>query len=159
MKLSTLRTQIQVLITVLALPSWALAQTFTGNVSVFLAETLTINEDQQIDFGVLLNEVGTCTMAPNGALSGDVLACNGFENVGLFTISGSPGLLISLSTTIGTANGITFTPTLPNGNSLLLSGPGSRAAEQIIVAGSVDISASAGNGVTQIPYTLTADYN
>lgn len=137
----------------------ALADTFSGNVNVHIVETISIVEDQQINFGTLLNESGTCTMTVTGFTFGDIFSCAGTEDVGIFTVSGSSGTTINVSASSGTANDITFNPTLPNGNTLSLTGAGPGSSGQVIVAGSIIVGTGASNGVTQIPYTLTADYN
>ena len=135
------------------------ADSFSGNVNVQIVETISIVEDQQINFGTLLNESGTCTMTATGFTFGDIFSCAGTEDVGIFTVTGSSGTTISLSTSSGTANDITFNPTLPNGNTIALTGAGPSSSEQVIVAGTINVGTGASNGVTQIPYTLTADYN
>jgi len=142
-----------------ALPGESLAQSFTGTISVEILPTITIAEIQQVDFGVLLNEVGVCNMDATGFTSGDIFSCTGNETEGRFVVSGQTGTTLNISATPGTANSITFTPTLPNGNTVALTGGGSISSAQVIVAGSIAVGAGASNGVTQIPYTLRADYN
>lgn len=142
-----------------SLHSTAVADSFSGNLNVMIVETITIVEDQQVNFGTLLNEAGTCNMTATGFTSGDIFSCAGNEDVGIFTVTGSTGASIDLSVSSGTANDITFNPTLPNGNALTLTGAGTSSSAQVIVAGSIIVGVGATNGVTQIPYTLTANYN
>lgn len=135
------------------------AQTFTGNINVRIVDTVSIVENQQVNFGVLLNETGTCVMDATGNTTGDIFSCTGNETTGLFTVTGSSNTSILLSVTPGTANDITFTPTLPNGTSLALTGAGATSSASVLVAGTLSVGPGAPNGVTQVPYTLTANYN
>lgn len=137
----------------------AYAQTFTGNVNVHVVDTISIVENQQVNFGVLLNETGTCVMDATGNTTGDIFSCIGTETTGLFTVTGSSNTSVLLSVTPGTANNITFTPTLPNGTSLALTGAGATSTASVLVAGALTVGPGAPNGVTQVPYTLTANYN
>lgn len=142
-----------------AMPGELLAQSFTGTINVEILPTITITEIQQIDFGVLLNEVGVCNMDATGFTSGDIFSCTGNETEGRFVVTGQTGTTLNLTATPGTANSITFTPTLPNGSTVALTGGGSISSAQVVVAGSIAVAAGASDGVTQIPFTLRADYN
>ncbi len=133
--------------------------TFGGNVNVRVLETITLVENQQINFGVILNEAGTCTMDATGNTTGDIFSCVGNETLGIFTVNGSSNTTVNVSVASGTANNITFAPTLPNGNTVVLTGAGASSSAQVIVAGTLTVGVGAVNGVTQIPYTLTADYD
>lgn len=137
----------------------AYADTFSGNVNVNIVQTISIVQTRQVNFGVLLNEVGTCVMDATGNTTGDILSCLGNETTGLFTVTGQSNTSVLLSVTPGTANDITFSPSLPNGTSLALTGAGATSSATVLVAGTLSVGAGALDGVTQIPFTLTANYN
>ncbi len=147
----------------LAVPALAcvpcLAETFSGNININVVDTISIVELQQVNFGVLLNQSGVCNMTATGDTSGTIISCSGNETEGLFNITGTTGSTISLTVSPGSANDITFAPSLPGGNSIVLTGTGASSSAQVVVAGSITVGVAAVNGVTQIPYTLTADYN
>lgn len=145
---------------VLLLPwSICIADTLSGNININIVNTISIVELQQVNFGVLLNQAGVCNMNGNGDTSGTIISCTGNETEGLFNITGTTGSTIALTVSPGSANDITFAPSLPNGNTLVLSGSGPASSAQVVVAGSLTVGNAANNGITQIPYTLIADYN
>ena len=139
----------------LTLSGAAFAADQAGNANVEIVSAITISEDVQIDFGQIINSDGTCTMASGGALSGTAgMGCTGTETPATFTVNGTSGSVVDISLTAGAAvDGVTYNPVLVGAASRTLTG----GAATVNVIGNI-VLASATDGVKDIAYTFTANY-
>jgi len=131
----------------------AQAESTTGNADVVILETINFTEVAHVDFGSITNADGTCTMASNGALSGQ---CAGRPagTVGDFTVTGTSGQAVNVSVGSGsTSGGVTFNPVLSSSATPTLVG----GTTTVNVIGSLDLL-SATAGAKALTYTLTVDY-
>ena len=136
------------------LPQPGLAASEVANARVEILPALGINQSTQVDFGQLHNANGSCSMDASGELSGPTeMACTGTRTPGVFTISGASGATIIVSTTQGSADGVTFEPIVAGGPSHLLD----NGQATVTVAGSLVLE-SASEGIKNITYTFTANY-
>ena len=126
-----------------------------GNANVEIVSALLISEDTQIDFGQIINLDGTCTMSSGGALSGTAgMGCTGTETAGVFTVSGTSGSVVDVSVTAGAAvDGVTYNPVVDGVLTRTLTG----GQSTVDVIGNI-VLASATDGVKDIAYTFTANY-
>jgi hypothetical protein len=138
-----------------SLSTVAVAADFNANANVEIVTAVSINETTQIDFGVLTNENGTCTMAANGALTGSAgQTCTGTETPAVFTVTGTAGKVVDVSVTAGAAvGGVTYTPAIDGAGSRTLTG----GTATVGVIGNLALS-SATDGDKNIAYTFTANY-
>lgn len=126
-----------------------------GNANVEIVSAILITEDVQIDFGQIINTDGTCNMSPGGLLSGTAgMGCTGSETAGTFTINGTSASVVDVSVTQGApVDGVTYSPTIDGAASRTLAG----GTTSVDVIGSI-VLASATDGVKDIAYTFTANY-
>ncbi len=135
-------------------PQFAVAASEIANARVEILPALGIDQTTQVDFGQLHNANGSCVMNAAGELSGpSEMACSGTRTPGVFTISGASGGTIIVSTTQGAAQGVTFQPLVAGGPSHLLE----NGQATITVGGSLILD-SASEGIKNITYTFTANY-
>lgn len=139
----------------LVVSSSALAADQAGNANVEIVSAIVISETTQIDFGQIINLDGTCTMASGGALSGTAgMGCTGTETAGVFNIAGTTGAVVDVSVTAGAAvDGVTYTPVVDGASTRTLVG----GTANVSVIGNIAL-ASATDGVKDIAYTFTANY-
>ncbi len=149
----------QLLATILAIATPVLfsgvanAESTTGNADVIILETISFNEVSPVDFGSITNADGTCTMASNGALSGQ---CAGRPNgtIGDFTVSGTAGQAVNVSVGSGSSSGgVTYNPVLSSSATPTLVGGNTT----VNVIGNL-VLLSATTGAKALTYTLTVDY-
>ena len=126
-----------------------------GNANVEIVSAIVITENTQIDFGQIINLDGTCTMASGGSLSGTAgMACTGTETPGTFQVAGTTGAVVDVSVTAGPAvDGVTFNPVIDGVLTRTLAG----GTADVDVIGNI-VLASATDGVKDIAYTFTANY-
>jgi hypothetical protein len=126
-----------------------------GNANVEIVSAILISEDTQIDFGQIINIDGTCSMASGGLLSGTTgMGCTGTETSGVFSIAGTSGAVVDVSVTPGPAvDGVTYNPVVDGVFTRTLTG----GAATVDVIGNIVLS-SASDGVKDIAYTFTANY-
>jgi hypothetical protein len=138
-----------------SLSTVAVAADLAANANVEIVTAVSINEDTQIDFGLLTNENGTCTMAASGVLTGSAgQSCTGTETPAAFTVSGTDGKVVNLSVTAGAAvGGVTYNPVIVGASSATLTG----GSATVAVIGNL-VLASATDGDKNIAYTFTANY-
>ncbi|WP_145999246.1 hypothetical protein [Oceanicoccus sp. KOV_DT_Chl] len=139
----------------ISLSTVATAADFSANANVEIVTAVSISEDTQIDFGILTNEDGTCTMASGGALTGsNGQSCTGTETPAAFTVDGTDGKVVDLSVTAGSAvDGVTYTPVIDGASTATLTG----GSATVAVIGNL-VLASATDGDKDIAYTFTANY-
>lgn len=139
----------------LAFSGAAFAADQAGNANVEIVSAIAISEDTQIDFGQIINNDGTCTMTTGGALSGTAgMGCTGTETPASFTVSGTSGAVVDISLTAGASvDGVTYNPVLDGVATRTLSG----GSATVAVIGNI-VLASATDGVKDIAYTFTANY-
>lgn len=147
-----------ILISGLVFTGAANAESATGNAQVTLLDTITFVEDQVVDFGVIPNGTGTCTMAASGVLSG-YCAGSADGTPGQFTVSGSASQAVDITVSAGsTDTGVTYNPILASNDtdtdSTTLDGSGDAV---INVIGNLDLAAATG-GARALTYTLTVNY-
>lgn len=126
-----------------------------GNANVEIVSAILISEDTQIDFGQIINIDGTCSMAAGGALSGTTgMGCTGAETSGIFSIAGTSGAVVDVSVAAGpSVDGVTYNPVVDGVLTRTLTG----GAASVNVIGNIVLS-SASDGVKDIAYTFTANY-
>jgi len=131
------------------------ADDLSSTANVNLLSALSLAETTQVDFGTLVINDGTCTMATGGALSGaGGQTCSGTQQPGLFTITGTDGQTLDISASAGAAvDGVTFNPVIDGPATVTLSG-GSATVDMI---GNLVLS-GATEGAKAISYTFTANY-
>ncbi len=138
-----------------SLSNWALAADLASNANVEIVTAISLSEDTEIDFGMLTNENGTCTMASGGALTGSAgQSCTGTETPASFTVTGTAGKVVNVSVTAGAAvDGVTYTPVIDGSTTPTLSA----GSATVPVIGNL-VLASATDGAKNIAYTFTANY-
>ena len=126
-----------------------------GNANVEIVSAITISEDTQIDFGQIINLDGTCNMATGGTLSGTAgMGCTGTETPATFTISGTTGAVVDINVTAGASvDGVTYNPVVDGVLTRTLTG----GQASVDVIGNI-VLASATDGIKDIAYTFTANY-
>ena len=118
-----------------------------------LVAEIAITEDTQIDFGILTEEDGTCTMASGGGLTGSLgQSCTGSATPGSFTITGTNGKEVDLTLTAA-VDGVTYNPLVDGDIAPRLTG----GTTTVAVIGSL-VLLSAGDGDKNISYTFAANY-
>ena len=139
----------------LSLSGVALATDLASNANVEIVTAIAISEDTQIDFGLLTNEDGTCTMASGGALTGSAgQSCTGSATPGSFTVTGTAGKVVDLTLTAGAAvDGVTYNPVVDGSSAPTLTA----GSATVAVIGNL-VLASATDGDKNIAYTFTANY-
>ena len=139
----------------LSLSGVALATDLASNANVEIVTAIAISEDTQIDFGLLTNEDGTCTMASGGALTGSAgQSCTGSATPGSFTVTGTAGKVVDLTLTAGAAvDGVTYNPVVDGSSAPTLTA----GSATVAVIGNL-VLASATDGDKDIAYTFTANY-
>lgn len=135
--------------------NWVLAADQSGNANIEIVTAITITEDTQIDFGQIINADGTCTMSSGGSLSGTLgMGCTGVETPATFTVLGTSGAVVIINVAGGsTLDGVTYNPVIDGSSARTLSG----GSASVDVIGNVVLS-GASDGVKDIPYTFTANY-
>lgn len=125
-----------------------------GNARVKIVPAIQIDEETEVDFGLLSNIDGTCFMAADGSLSGSAgMDCIGNETPGVFSIRGASGAVINISATQGTIGGVTFNPVIAgNINRTLNDG-----STTVTILGNLVLN-GATEGTKVITYTLVANY-
>ncbi len=120
-----------------------------------IIDPIEITEVTELDFGLLANINGTCTMGPGGVLSGPAaMNCNDTETPGEFLLTGTAGAVVEVSVSGGqTVDGVTFNPALDGDSLRALSGGNTT----VNVVGNVELNNATG-GVKDIPYTFTVNY-
>ena len=140
--------------TMVSAPQVSLAASETANARVEILPALSISQATQVDFGQLHNANGDCIMSATGELSGSPeMACTGTRTPGIFTISGTTGSTIIVSTTQGSSGGVTFQPEIAGGSNHLLDN-----GQAIVTVGGRLTLDSASEGIKSIAYTVTANY-
>ena len=140
--------------------SWVLqfanAESITGYASVMVLETLEISESNQVDFGAIPGDNGTCEMSNLGELNGlNGSNCGGNGQVGSFVINGTVGQSINISVTTGDGPaGLSFQPQLLSGSTATLAG-GSATA---LIGGQLALN-DAPRGNQSLTYFITVNYN
>lgn len=142
-------------VSALAASSLVMAAEQAGNANVEIVSAITISEDTQIDFGQVINTDGTCNMASGGSLSGTAgMGCTGTETPAAFTINGTTGSVVDINVTAGAAvDGVTYNPVVDGILTRTLTG----GTVSVNVIGNIVLS-SASDGVKDIAYTFTANY-
>lgn len=142
-------------VSALAASSLVMAADQAGNANVEIVSAITISEDTQIDFGQVINTDGTCNMASGGSLSGTAgMGCTGTETPAAFTINGTTGSVVDINVTAGAAvDGVTYNPVVDGILTRTLTG----GTVSVNVIGNIVLS-SASDGVKDIAYTFTANY-
>lgn len=132
-----------------------LAADQAGNANVEIVSAILITETTQIDFGQIINIDGTCTMGTGGALSGTAgMGCTGTETAGTFSIAGTSGAVVDVSVSAGASvDGVSYNPVVDGVLTRTLTG----GAATVNVIGNI-VLASATDGVKDIAYTFTANY-
>ncbi len=133
----------------------ALATDQASNANVEIVTAIAISEDTQIDFGLLTNEDGTCTMASGGALTGSSgQSCTGSATPGSFTVTGTAGQVVDLTLTAGSAvGGVAYNPVVDGSSTPTLTA----GSATVAVIGNL-VLVSATDGDKDIAYTFTANY-
>ncbi len=131
------------------------AAAVTGHARVNIVTAVNISEVSVIDFGVVENADGTCTMDASGALSGsDGQTCDGSATPGEFLISGEIGQNIVVSTTSTiTVDGVSFAPTIEGSNVRTLDD----GTTTVKIIGEITLG-GASEGNKNIDYIITANY-
>ena len=141
---------------------WAFAAEQTGTARIELVgggggivDPIEITEVTEIDFGLLANVNGICTMSSGGVLSGPAgMNCNDTETPGEFLLTGTDGAVVEIDVTGGqTVDGVTFNPALDGDALRALSGGNTT----VNVVGNIELN-NATSGVKDIPYTFTVNY-
>ena len=128
----------------------------SGTAKVELLSALTVEEEEEVDFGRLINENGTCTMLSGGVLDGPAnMGCTGQETPGQFTVSGRDGAHIEIHVNRGpTIDGVTFVPVVDGSSVRVLR----RGDVDVFVVGRLEL-ANATDGEKELSYTFTANYH
>ena len=135
--------------------SFSFAASLTSFAQVLVVDELSMEESVSINFGVLENRDGTCSMDSSGNLAGvGGQTCSGISTPGEFKISGTEDQTIQVAVTSGTAvDGVNFVPAISGGDIYSLT-----SGETTIKVIGEQVLDSATLGHKSITYTLTANY-
>lgn len=116
---------------------------------------IAITAQDEIDFGLLSGDDGSCTMASNGNLSESGLTiCFDNGTPGTFLITGDKGTSVVLSVLqSASVSGVTFVPEISGNASINMTNKG----KVIKVIGAMVLSGATG-GELNISYILSANY-
>lgn len=131
------------------------AEVLVSTAHVVIVPPIEITEVQQIDFGTLSSQDGTCDMGASGQLSGfSGQTCQTTRTPGIFSVKGFSDQLVLITVSGGAAqDGVTFTPQLVGGDTQTLT----NGDLQVTVVGVLSLT-SATVGSRALPYTLTVTY-
>ena len=146
------------LLSSLAFSGSAFAAQATGNAQVLILTSISFVEDQIVDFKDNYGANGTCTMAANGALTGDCgVDLNGTP--GQFTVSGTANQSIAVSVGSGsTSGGVTYNPILASNGATSENTTFDGSGDKVVsVIGNI-VLASATPGLKALTYVITVNY-
>lgn len=134
------------------------AYSFTGNIAVQVQYIFQVTQQTTVNFGLIPNTDGICTINKQRKLSGQ---CAGLPNgeIGRILVQGTPRQWINYSVgPSATVDGVTFVPLLASNNATSSSVKLSNAGAAIFdVIGSLQISNAIG-GAKNLLYTINIDY-
>jgi len=142
----------------------AFAEQTTGTASANLMETITFNETQAVDFGIVKNGVGQasniqCRMTLDGSLTGD--ACIKTTGTpGTIEVTGTPNQMVLIQVmSDGTVDSVLYAPKLNNAvQTSLLQALDGTGKYTVNVVGFLTVEVGATAGLRELTYTLTANY-
>jgi hypothetical protein len=132
------------------------ADSTLGSAFVTLVEPLSLAETQSVNFGIVANNNGRCSLTIDADLVGSQgHNCQGQGQLGEFQIVGTEDQLVSVAVAPGSAvQGLQFFPALATPTTASLTAGNAT----VLVYGDLDIQ-DANTGNHELNYVLTVNYN
>lgn len=125
-----------------------------GSGRVFFLQSIAISEQESIDFGVISQVAGICSLTASGMRSGSCGA--GLGVPGLYRITGTPGMAVSMAVQDSPeVDGVSFSPNIDGPSTRII---GNNGYYDFIVSGNLLVMPAAATGNRSLTYTLTVNY-